>query len=129
MVFVILLPGIAVAEVGFCFESKLPCGKTINIKLSIPDETGDKGFIRYKNGNSDIAIKKVKEKVLSPKNQLPATVQSKWQEKSNGLATGYYYLTSIGANIGEFIYVRKRDNKRFTFFDDRQNPELNCGWD
>lgn len=123
------LPSLSVADVSFCFESPLNNGKSINLKFSLQNNTTERGFIRYKNGNADIEIKKISEKSISTKTQIPATIQSKWQEEFDGEISGYYYLTTTGTNAGGLFYVRKKDKRHFQFFDDRQNPELNCGWD
>lgn len=122
----IAFPRICMADVGFCFESQPINGDVIKLKFLIEPRVG---HVRYKNGSSDIEIEKVSERSISSNKQMPMTIESKWKEGGVKKITGYYYLTTTGANVGELVYIRSKDKKQFYFFDDRQNPELNCGWD
>ena len=113
------------ADVGICFETDGNLKKPISLIFTIKSDA--EATVRYKEGSIDIFLTKIGEKTISPRAQVPATVQTKWKENTNGVDSGYYYLTSTGANAVELLYVRGKDGKYFKFFDKQQNPELNCG--
>jgi len=115
------------AGFSICFQYDLKDNEAVNLKFTLSE--GGEGFVRYKNGTADIKIIKINDKNLVKKNQLPTTVVSKWKEVVNGAVTGYYYLAVHGSVVGGLQYLRSKDKKLFNFYDDRQNPDLNCSWD
>ena len=95
----------------------------------MPD--GEWAHIRYFGKNKDLKIKLKSEAVKSLNNtQTPIVVESRWMEYLNGTETGEYRLTTQGAIVGKLIYFRERDNRKFSFYDDKEAYGLNgCIWE
>ena len=84
----------------------------------MPD--GKWAHVRYLGKNSDLKIKLKSETAMSLINtHTPIVVKSRWMEYLNGTETGEYRLTTQGAIIGELTYLRKRDGKKLSFYDDK----------
>lgn len=101
----------------------------MSLQFSISEINSNEGVVRYENGSEDIKITRIGVKNIGKKNQIPATILSKWKEVYEGDVTGLYYLTTRGSVVGGLQYVRSKDKKSFHFYDDQQNAELNCSWD
>ncbi len=114
---------------SICFQSNFSTKKSINLILNLPEDSSDTGSVRYKNGTYNIKIKRINEEILSKNKKTPAPTRSKFAEINEGKITGYYYLTSSGAAIGELLYIRKMDGKNFVFRDSQEDPKFNCSWE
>ena len=113
-----------------CFESDQNHGKVIQLRMKISPGS-ESALVRYRGQSKDLPLIFTSEKSNSPRNAPPPiVVTSYWSEYANGLRTGEYRLTTQGAVVGDLIYIRKKDGKKFSFSDDMNAYAVDgCDWE
>jgi len=83
----------------------------------------------YQKGSGEIRVKRKKEEtVREVTGGRPWEFQSVWEEVTSNGNGGQYIITSQGAIISEFKYIRK-DGKVFSFEDDLEASTADgCRW-
>lgn len=123
----IFLPTILNAQT-LCFAS-VASGNKVRLQLTLPKEGEAMATVKYQRGSNDISVIRCKEERISPKSQIPATVKSTFAEMIDGKQVGKYFLTTTGGAVGELLYVRQRDGKKFSFYEDLDSvTESGCAW-
>ncbi len=131
----LLLMGLAFCNPIFADENDFRCLKSIHqkkpikLKFTFPQDNQKTGSVIYQNGKSPIPVKlKVEKTIEEVPNGRPWVIQSVWEESAKEGNAGNYSITSQGADIIEFKYVRK-DGKVFLFeVDDDASTENGCRW-
>jgi len=123
----LLLPSVTSAQV-LCFASANP-PKAIRLQLSLPLEGSQVASVRYERGSKDIPLVRVVESSLTTASRGPATVKATFSELVDGQRTGEYVLTTQGGAVGDLVYVRQKDNKVYTFYEDLDaTGSVGCEW-
>jgi hypothetical protein len=121
------LPAAASARV-LCFASAQPM-VGIRLQLTLPVEGSQVGSVRYERSSEDVLLRRISEKVLDPKRPGPAAVAATFSELSGGRRTGEYVLTTVGGAVGDLVYVRQKDKKTCTFYEDLEATSgPRCDW-
>lgn len=112
-----------------CFKS---VGVTPPIRLEIvfPDANDKGGYVLYEHGSGKIPIVNVATDLAAPMpKDRPGEFVSKFREAAADGPGGEYVMTSQGAIVGDFHYIRKRDGKVFRFQEDAQASGAEaCTW-
>jgi hypothetical protein len=58
--------------------------------------------------------------VEGPITEGPATVKTTFSELADGQRTGHYVLTTQGGAVGDLVYVRQKDKRAYTFYEDHE---------
>jgi hypothetical protein len=121
------LSAVASAQ-ALCFASAKP-GTGIRLQLTLPVGGSQVGSVRYKHGSNDVLLRRVSEKVLDPKCPGPAAVAATFSELTGGRRAGEYVLTTVGGAVGDLVYVRQKDWKTYTLYEDLEATSgSNCEW-
>lgn len=119
----------ASANQVLCFKSNNTKTQVIRLKFILPDDNSNIAKIKYEKGSKEITALRIKEEILPPKKNIPAIVQSTFEEKIDKKENSIYQLTTQGAIIGELIY-KSKNKKTYRFSEDIESTEIDsCTWE
>lgn len=119
----------AFANQVLCFKSINSKTQVIRLKFIFPDDNSNIAKIKYEKGSKEIIALRIKEEILPPKKNIPAIVQSTFEEKIDKKETSIYQLTTQGAIIGELIY-KSKNKKIYKFTEDIESTGMDsCTWE
>ncbi|MBX3700736.1 MAG: hypothetical protein KF903_07005 [Dokdonella sp.] len=109
-----------------CFVS---IGHQPPIRLEIEFTNANAGYVTYEHGHGRIPVALTDDKsALSPRDR-PGEATMRWREDATVGAGGEYVMTSEGARVADFRYIRNKDGKIFRFEEDLQaSGENACTW-
>lgn len=103
-----------------CFASTTP-SSVIRLQLTLPSEGSDLASLKYEKGSQAIPLLRTSESVARESaSHGPATVKATFAELADGHRSGEYVLTTRGGAVGDLIYTRAKDKKRFAFYEDQE---------
>ncbi|MCR8715347.1 hypothetical protein [Stenotrophomonas indicatrix] len=85
--------------------------------------------VRYAGHSERLPLRRVSEQTTVLDEDRPYQFDTVWEERVDGRINGHYMLSTQGARIYSFSYVRARDGRR-TDFDEDVNAFLDdsCHW-
>lgn len=112
-----------------CFES-VGVKPPIRLEIVFPGANDQGGYVRYEHGGERIPIVSVATDLAAPMpKDRPGEFVSTFREVAPGGSGGEYVMTSQGAVVYDFRYIRKRDGKVFRFKEDGSaSGEDSCTW-
>ena len=112
-----------------CFKS-IGVKPPIRLEIVFPDAHDRGGYVLYEHGSAKIPIVNVKTSLAAPMpKDRPGEFLSTFREAAADGPGGEYVMTSQGAVVEDFRYIRKRDGKVFRFQEDTQaSGEDACTW-
>lgn len=109
-----------------CFKST-DVQPPIRLELVLADGPDHDSYVVYEHGHGRIALKQFEEKEIAAAGDRPGEFRMRWHEA--GADGGEYVMTSQGARVSDFRYVRKRDGKVFRFEEDlAASGQHGCDW-
>jgi hypothetical protein len=99
------------------------------LHLLLPPAGSQLGSIRYEHGSTDILLLRISESVVHQTDPGPAIVKTNFSELIDGQRAGTYVLTTQGAAVGDLVYVRQKDKRTYTFYEDLEaTMGAGCKW-
>lgn len=113
-----------------CFKS---VGHPPPIRLQIDFSGANEGYVTYEHGSGRIHVVNSETHELRAPPERPGEFTMRWQEqipqKTQGASGGEYVMTSQGARVSDFRYLRAKDRKVFRFEEDLPaSGENACTW-
>lgn len=122
------IPSLATTQT-LCFASASGGGSATRLQLSLPAAGMRLAFIRYEKGTGEVPLVRLREVVVASNGAAPPTVEAIFNEFMEGKTTGQYFLTTSGGAVGDLVYVRAIDGKRFLFhFQPTVGDGQTCNW-
>lgn len=102
----------------------------MRLQFTFPAGSSDMGYVAYQKGSGRIQVKQKDEKELGrATGGRPSATQSRWEEVTADGTGGTYVLTTRGALVEDFRYLRKKDGRSFRFEDDPDAAgDKGCKW-
>lgn len=134
--FLVLLAASALVSAAVAGPDDFRCFKSVGIEPPIrleivfPDAHDQAGYVLYAHGSGKIPIVEVASTLAAPMpKDRPGEFVSTFREAAADGPGGVYVMTSQGAVVYDFRYIRKRDGKVFRFAEDVQaSGEHGCTW-
>lgn len=102
----------------------------MRLQFTFPTGSSDTGYVAYQKGSGRIQVKQKEEKEMGKAaGGRPSATQSRWEEVTPDGTGGTYVLTTRGALVEDFRYIRKKDGRTFKFEDDPDAAgDKGCRW-
>lgn len=112
-----------------CFKS-VGIEPPVRLEIVFPDAHDQDGYVLYERGGRKIPIVEVASNLAAPMPMnRPGEFVSTFRETATNGSGGEYVMTSQGAVVYDFRYIRRRDGKVFRFEEDVQaSGEQACTW-
>lgn len=132
---ILMFLGFALSHIAFADQNDFRClqsihlQKPIRLQFNFPQDTQETSSVTYSTSKESIPIKLKSTKTLDegPVGR-PSLFQYVWEEMPSTGSGGKYILSSQGALIGDFKYVRS-DGKVFRFeVNTDASTENGCKW-
>lgn len=99
------------------------------VQLTLPKNNSVVAFVKHNGEDGEKAITRLREKIVSKRRKVPATVRATFTRKSYDGNQHTYVLTTQGGMVGELVYINSFKKQRIVLYDDQSAyGAKGCEW-